>query len=254
MIRPSLLPAGVLLVLLVLPVVGLALGTGPTEVAAALALPETQAALRLSAWTSLAALAAVIASGTPLAWWLSRGRGRGRAWVRALVELPVVLPPAVLGVALLETFGRRGMLGGLGLSLPFTSGAVVLAQVLVGAPLFVLTAAAAFRAVDDDVLLVARTLGASRRGAWLSVALPAAAPGLASAAALAWARGVGEFGATLLFAGNLPGRTQTLPLAIYGALERDLAQARALSVLLVLAAIAVLAGVQLSRTGGRRAR
>ena len=171
-------------------------------------------------------------------------------------DMATLLPPAVLGVALLETFGRAGWLGGTlavaGLALPFTTAAVVLAQVLVGAPLFVLTATAAFRAVDDDLLLVARTLGAGPIRAWVRVALPAAAPGLLSAIALAWARALGEFGATLLFAGNLPGRTQTLPLAIYGALERDMEQARAISVCLVLVAVALLVGLRL--LGGARGR
>lgn len=253
MSRWSWVPAALLLALLLLPPAGLVTGTTPAELAAALALPSTRDALWLSLRTSTAALAAVLVLGTPLAWWLSRASGITGRTARVAVELPVVLPPAVLGVALLETFGRQGLLGGaldaVGLALPFTSAAVVLAQVIVGAPLYVLTAAAAFRGVDDDLLLVARTLGASPSRAWVSVALPAAAPGLLAGAALAWARGLGEFGATLLFAGNLPGRTQTLPLAIYGALERDMAQARAISVLLVAVAVVLLVGL---RVAGRR--
>ncbi|MFT4975275.1 MAG: molybdate transport system permease protein [Myxococcota bacterium] len=242
-----------LLILLVLPVAGLIGGSSVQELTAALALPSTQAALSLSLRTTGASLLLTLVLGTPLAWSLSRRRRRWHGVARAAVELPLVLPPAVLGVALLETFGRAGWLGGLlGTSLPFSTAAVVLAQLIVGAPLYVLTAAAAFRAVDDDLLLVARTLGASAGRAWWSIAVPAAAPGLLSGAALAWARALGEFGATLMFAGNLPGRTQTLPLAIYGALERDLAQARAISVLLVIVALAVLLGMRAAGSGRAR--
>ena len=236
------------MLLLLLPLLGIVAGTSPADLVHALGLPSTRAAIGLSLWTTLVALVVIGLLGTPLAWWLSRGRGRGQRSVMAIVELPVVLPPAVLGVALLETFGRQGLLGPalevFGVGLPFTSAGVVLAQVMVGAPLFVLTATAAFRVVDDDHLLVARTLGAGPGRAWMQVAVPMALPGLISAAALAWARALGEFGATLMFAGNLQGRTQTLPLLIYGALEQDLAQARAVSVLLVVVAIVVLLGLR----------
>jgi molybdate transport system permease protein len=161
--------------------------------------------------------------------------------VEAVVDLPIVLPPAVVGIALLETFGRSGLVGpvlvALGIQIPFTTLAVVLAQVVVSAPFYVQAAAAAFRRVDADLLIVARTLGQTQRGAFLRVAVPIALPGLIGGAALAWARALGEFGATLLFAGNLPGTTQTMPLAIYAALESDVRVAVALS--LVLAAVAV---------------
>ena len=154
----------------------------------------------------------------------------------------------MLGVALLQTLGRAGTLGPLlesvGIGLPFSSAAVVVAQVLVGAPLHVLAATAAFDAVDDDLVLVARTLGASPRRAWWTIILPTAAPGLAAGAAMAWARALGEFGATLMFAGNLPGTTQTLPLAIYSAMERDMSEARAVSVLLLGVAVVVLFSVR----------
>jgi molybdate transport system permease protein len=255
---PARLPAAagwLLLLLLVTPVAGLVAGSAPGELAAALALPSTLEALWLSLRTTALALGIALLLGTPLAWSLSRGRGAWRRVALTAVELPVVLPPAVLGVALLETFGRAGWLGPLlaaaGVQLPFSTAAVVLAQLIAAAPLYVLTAAAAFRAVDDDLLLVARTLGAPPARAWLTVAAPAAAPGLISGAALAWARALGEFGATLMFAGSLPGRTRTLPLAIYGALEQDMAQARAISVLLVAVAVAVMFGLRaLGREGG----
>lgn len=256
--RASAAAGAMLLAVLALPVLGLVGGTSPGELGAAIRDPSVQRALGLSLRTTLAALALVLALGTPLAWRLARWRGAGRSLALTLVELPVVLPPAVLGVALLQTFGRAGTLGpalgALGITLPFSTAAVVLAQVLVGAPLYVLAATAAFEAIDDDLLLVARTLGAGPTRAWWTIALPAAAPGLLSGAALAWARALGEFGATLMFAGNLPGRTQTLPLAIYGALERDMAQARATSVLLVGVALALLMGVRTLGGGAARVR
>ncbi len=249
------IPAWTLLLLLLLPVLGLTVGSSPGEVIEALSLPSTRQALWLSVWTTTVALVVMLALGTPLAWWLSRHDNRRTRFALLVVELPVVLPPAVLGVALLETFGRMGLLGpglsAFGISIPFTAAAVVIAQVLVGTPLYVLTATASFQAVEDDQLLVARTLGASPGRAWATVAFPAAAGGLISGAGLAWARALGEFGATLMFAGNLPGSTQTLTLAIYGALERDVAQARAISLLLV--GVAVLLLVTLRLVGTRRA-
>lgn len=252
----SWVPALALLALLALPLTGLIVGTSPSELAEALAMPSTRSALWLSVRTTSCALALMVALGTPLAWRLSRARARVGAAALLAIEVPVVLPPAVLGVAMLETFGREGLLGpalaAVGLSLPFSTHAVVLAQLMVGAPLYVLTATAAFRAVDDDILLVARTLGAGPARAWATVALPAAAPGLLSGAALGWARALGEFGATLMFAGNLEGRTQTLPLAIYGALERDMAQARSISVLLVLIAVGLLVGLRALGAGAWR--
>jgi molybdate transport system permease protein len=154
------------------------------------------------------------------------------------------MPPAVVGVALILAFGRQSVVGAwlrdLGVDLPFSTAAVVVAQVVVSAPFFVLPAAEAFRRVDSDLLLVARTLGASPARTFFRVAIPVALPGILAGAALAWARAVGEFGATLLFAGSLPGRTQTMPLAIYRSLETDLSVARALSLLLGASAIVVL--------------
>ncbi|MCB9689499.1 MAG: molybdate ABC transporter permease subunit [Alphaproteobacteria bacterium] len=246
--RLALLPAALLLALLALPVVGLLGTTSPAEALAALWLPSTGEALWLSLRTTTLAIGLAALLGTPLAWRLSRSRS---PWSRALllvVELPVVLPPAVLGLALLAAYGRQGLLGPLlaaaGWSLPFGTGAVVVAQLVVGAPLYVLTATAAFRAVDEDLLLVARTLGAGPARAFLTVAVPVAAPGLITALGLAWSRALGEFGATLMFAGNLPGRTRTLPLAIYGAMESDLGQARAIAVLLVAVTAALLVGLR----------
>jgi molybdate transport system permease protein len=173
--------------------------------------------------------------------------------LETVVELPVVLPPAVAGVALLLAFGRRGLLGpalgAVGVGVPFTRAAVVLAESFVAAPFYVQAAVAAFRRLDPDLVLVARTLGASRPRVFFTVAIPVSWPALAGGAALSWARALGEFGATLMFAGNLSGRTQTLPLAIYTALESDLRTAQSLSIVLVAVAFALLVGI---RAGARR--
>jgi molybdate transport system permease protein len=206
--------------------------------------PLVAPALWLSAWTSALSLVIVVCCGAPLAWLFARSRA---SWVRVLetcVELPIVVPPAVVGIALLQAFGRRGLFGSslesLGVTLPFTSAAVIVAQVVVSAPFFVQTAAAGFRRVDEDMLLVARTLGATPERAFFRVAVPVALPSVIGGAALCWARSLGEFGATLLFAGNFPGRTQTLPLAIYAALESDVGVARAIALILGAVAFATL--------------
>lgn len=230
-----------LLVLLVLPIVALALSASPSEIAAGVRHPLFAPALWLSLRTTVASLAIVVLTGTPLAWWLASTRSPRVRLIELLVDLPIVIPPAVVGVALLQTYGRKGLLGPaldtFGIAIPFTVAAVVMAQVVVSAPFYVQSAANAFRKVDRDLLIVARTLGASPTVAFVRVAVPVALPGLLGGAALAWARSLGEFGATLLFAGNLPGTTQTMPIAIYTALESDVRAALAIS--LVLAAIAV---------------
>ncbi|HEV8551521.1 MAG TPA: ABC transporter permease subunit, partial [Polyangiaceae bacterium] len=160
----------------------------------------------------------------------------------------IVLPPAVAGLGLLLAFGREGIVGrhfaALGVGVPFTSAAVVLAQVFVSAPFFIEAAISAFRAIEPDLFVIARSLGATPLTVLFRVALPLAVPGLVSGAALSWARALGEFGATLMFAGSLSGRTQTLPLAIYAALETDLRAARALSLVLVAVAFVLLVGLQ----------
>jgi molybdate transport system permease protein len=222
----------------------LALASSPADLAQAMGDPLFLPALLLSARTTLVSLLLVVMMGIPLAWWLGRSTSRLARVVEVLVDLPIVVPPAVVGIALLQTFGRRGVFGGMlgaaGIQVPFTTTAVVLAQLVVSAPFFVQAAAAAFRAVDEDLLIVARTLGQSPTGAFLRVALPMALPGVVVGAALAWARALGEFGATLLFAGNLPGTTQTMPLAIYMALESDVRVALALALVLALTALVLL--------------
>jgi molybdate transport system permease protein len=234
------LAAIALLGLLVLPVAALVISSSPGDLRAGLRHPLFLPALWLSARTTLVSLFVVVAAGTPLAWWLARHPGRAGRAVELMVDLPIVMPPAVVGVALLQTFGRSGLLGpllaSLDLQIPFTTLAVILAQIVVSAPFYVQSAASAFRRVDPELLIVARTLGQNPAGAFLRVAVPIATPGLVAGAALAWARSIGEFGATLLFAGSLPGRTQTMPLAILTALESDVRAALALA--LVLAGIA----------------
>lgn len=237
--RPSigLLLAGVLLGALLLPLGALLVSTSGIDLRAGLADPRLGPALALSLRTTACSLGIVVVTGMPLAWWLATETSRWARTVGILVDVPIVIPPAVVGVALLQTFGRRGLLGPglaeLGLVIPFTEAAVVLAQVVVSAPFFVQAATTAFRKVEPELLAVARTLGASPWQAFVRIAIPIAGPGLLAGASLAWARALGEFGATLLFAGNLPGRTQTMPLAIYAALESDLRVAVVFSLVLV---------------------
>ncbi len=222
--------------LLVIPLVALTGASSLADLSFGLRHPLFVAALWTSARTTVVSLTIVIVTGTPLAWWMAARSSRGARVVESLVDLPIVVPPAVIGIALLETFGRNGLFGpvlaSLNLQVAFTSTAVVLAQVVVSAPFYIQAAAAAFRRVDEDLLIVARTLGQSSAGAFVRVALPMALPGIAVGAALSWARGLGEFGATLLFAGNLAGSTQTMPLAIYTALESDVRVAVALALVL----------------------
>lgn len=242
------LAAGALLLLLVLPVGALLVGGAAGDLATAARDPAVAPAVWLTLRTSLTALALIVVSGTPLAWWLATSRGSLPQVVGALVDLPVVVPPAVLGVGLLLALGPQAPLGAalasVGLALPFTEPAVVVAQVVVAAPFYIQAAASAFRRVDPDLLIVAHTLGASPPEAFLRVALPLAAPGLVAGASLAWARAVGEFGATLLFAGNLPGVTQTLPLAVLSAMEGRLEVALALSLVLLGLGFVALLGVR----------
>lgn len=243
--RALLASLGALLALfLVLPIAALFVTGTPTDLVRGLSHPLVWPALRLSLLTTTVTLGIVVTLGTPLAWLLCHAKGRSGRAIETLLELPIVIPPAVAGVALLLAFGRRGLLGPLlepaGAAIAFTSVAVVMAELLVSAPFFVQAATSAFRRIDPHLLTVARTFGASPLSVFLRVAVPLAAPGLVAGAAMSFARALGEFGATLMFAGNLEGRTQTLPLAIYTALETDLRAAQALSLVLVLVAFALL--------------
>jgi molybdate transport system permease protein len=214
-------------------------------------------ALRVSLRTSVVAVALIVAVGTPAAYVLATRRFAGRSAVLTVLELPLVLPPAVAGIALFAAFGRFGVLGGalraFGVELPFTQVAVVMALAFVAAPFYVRQAVAAFASVDASVLAAARTLGAGPGETFLRVAVPVAGPGLSAGAALAWARALGEFGATIMFAGSLQGRTQTLPLAIYvqftsGGVDTALAMAA----LLVAVSGGLLLAVRLLLRPGRR--
>ena len=206
-------------------------------------------ALLLSLLTTAASLALAVALGMPLAFALARRRFRGATLVEALVDLPIVLPPAVAGLALLLLLGRRGWLGeplaGLGIGLPFTTVAVVLAQTFVAAPFFVRAARTGFAGVDRDLEDAARVDGATEAGVIRHVTLPLAASALGAGLVMTWARALGEFGATIMFAGNVAGRTQTLPLVVYGEFQGgDLDASIAAAAILVLAALGVLVAVR----------
>lgn len=229
---------------LLLPLVALLLRTAPRAALMAMAEPAARHAVLLSLQTSLTSTLLALLLGTPLAWLLARRRFRGRAALDALVDLPMVLPPAVAGIALLMAFGRRGLMGpsltALGLEIVFTPTAVVLAQLFVAAPFYIRAATSAFSVSSIDLEEAAMLDGASRATVFRLITVPLAATALAGGAVMTWARALGEFGATIIFAGNLPGRTQTMPLAIYLGFEMDLTVALALSTLLLAVAFGVM--------------
>jgi molybdate transport system permease protein len=244
--------ASVALLFLALPVVVLvarALGGGAViEAAGQRALLD---ALALSLATTAVSLVITVIFGTPLAWLLARRPPRARSLVDAIVDLPIVLPPSVAGLALLLAFGRRGALGdplaALGVSLPFTTVAVVLAQVFVSAPFYVRSARAGFRAVRRDEEDAARVDGAGEWAVFREVTLPLASASVGAGLALSWARALGEFGATIMFAGNIGGRTETLPLFVYSEFQGSIDASVAAATILVLAALGVLVAVRLGR-------
>jgi len=210
----------------------------------------TREAFRVTAETSAAALAAMLIVGTPVAYRLATTRFRGKTLLVTLFELPLVLPPAVAGLGLFAAFGRTGLLGdqldALGIQIPFTAAAVVMAMTFVAGPLYLRQAQASFAAVDRDLLAAARTLGAGPWKRFFQVAIPLAGPGLGAGAALAWARAVGEFGATIMFAGSLEGVTQTAPIATYLQFEQgDFGTALALGATLIALSAIVLVAVKL---------
>jgi molybdate transport system permease protein len=234
--------------LFLLPLVALVWRTPWPHVWTELTSEEAVAALRLSLLCSVSATAVSVLLGVPLAWIQARLPFPGRSLLRALTTLPVVLPPVVGGVALLLAFGRQGMLGrwlaALGVQLPFTTAGAILAETFVAMPFFVLTAESGFRAADVRLEEAARTLGASRWTVFWRVTLPAVRPALGAGAVLCWARALGEFGATITFAGNFPGRTQTLPLAVYLALQSRPEAGIALSLVLLALSLAVLVALR----------
>ena len=232
------------LAFLVFPVVAIFVDVGPAELIASLDDPSAVDALWLSLRTSLAAVAIIVVFGTPAAWLLATRSFRGREVVTTLVELPLVLPPAVAGIGLLAAVGPSGLLAPLGISFTLSTAAVVVALTFVAAPFYLRQAQAAFAAVDRSWLDASRTLGAGEARTLARVAIPAALPGLSAGLALAWGRALGEFGATLMFAGSFQGVTQTVPLAIYERFATDFTGALGLSAVLVCVSGALLLAVK----------
>jgi molybdate transport system permease protein len=242
--------ATVALLFLALPVVAIFTRVPPGRLVHLLSDPVVRDALVVSLKSTAIAEALILLFGTPLAYLLATRRFHGRALLITVVELPLVLPPAVAGIGLFAAFGRSGLFGStldvLGLQIPFTLTAVVLAITLVASPLYVRTAIAAFETVDRDLVAASRTLGAGPARTFFRVAFPLAGGGLAAGAALAFARALGEFGATIMFAGSLRGVTQTLPLAIYEQFAVGFDTAIAMGALLVVVSLALLLTLKLS--------
>jgi molybdate transport system permease protein len=238
------------LVFLGLPIVALFANTSPARLASSLGDSASLDALRLSLETSAAALAVIVVVGTPAAWLLATREFRGKAAVTTLLELPLVLPPAAAGIALLAALGPHGIAGGLlddaHIRLVLTTAGVVVAMTFVASPFYVRQAQAAFAALDPRLLEASRTLGAGEARTLARVALPLARPSLLAGAALAWGRALGEFGATLMFAGSLRGVTQTAPLALYERFSTDFPSALALAAVLLAVSAGLLMAVKLA--------
>ncbi|MBL8061965.1 MAG: molybdate ABC transporter permease subunit [Anaerolineales bacterium] len=239
-----LLPSLILLAFFALPLVALMYRSiAPDFLVNALSRQAFQA-LKLSLITSSITTLVAVILGTPLAYLLARWKFKHKAWLELILDLPIVLPPSVAGLALLIAFGRRGMFGSLlselGIGIPFTTAAVIMAQVFVAAPLFVRSARIGFSHVDKQLEESAYVEGATQWQLFYEVMIPIAIRALASGAILTWTRALGEFGATILFAGNLEGVTQTMPIAIYIGFERNLGVAMALSVVLILVSVILL--------------
>ncbi len=231
------LPGLFLIGLLGLPILALILRAANKSFLANASSPAALSALRLSLMTSVISVAAAVAFGTPLAYMLARWKFRFKNGLELLIDIPVILPPSAAGLALLIAFGREGLIGGvlgrINITLPFTTAAVVIAQMFVAAPLYVRAARIGFAEIDVQLEEAAHVEGANQWQLFHEVMFPLAGRALISGAVLAWTRALGEFGATILFAGNLEGVTQTMPLAIYLGFERSLGVAIALSVMLV---------------------
>jgi molybdate transport system permease protein len=242
---PLLVPAGIGVLFLVLPLLGLLIRAPWPHLLRQLSEPGVWTALRLSLISASLATVISLVLGVPLAWVLARTRLRGRSVLRALVTVPLVLPPVVGGVALFLVLGRQGIIGhwlfrATGFTVPFTTLAVVIAETFVAMPFLVISVEGALRAADARFEDAAATLGADRWTTFRRVTLPLVMPGVAAGAVLCWARALGEFGATITFAGNFPGTTQTMPLAVYLALQSDPEAAIALSLVLLVVSVATL--------------
>ena len=244
-----LVPATIGAAFVILPLLGLIVRSPWSDAVTALTAPETVDALKLSLLASLSATAVALVLGVPLAWICARLEFPGRDLLRALTTLPMVLPPVVGGIALLLAFGRRGLFGSwldsiFGITLPFTTTGVVMAETFVAMPFLILTVEAGLRSMDRRYEEAARALGASRWRVFTRVTLPLIAPSLLAGSVLCWARALGEFGATITFAGNFPGVTQTMPLAVYLLLETNQEASFILSLVLLLISLAVLVGLR----------
>lgn len=244
-----LLPSLVGLAFLVLPVVGLLVRTPWRQLAGELSTSDTWTALRLSLECATGATVASLLFGVPLAWLLARTELPGRGLARSLVMVPLVLPPVVGGMALLLVFGRAGILGAyldrwFGVTLPFTTPGVIMAETFVAMPFLVVSVETALRTLDPDIEEAAATSGADGWQIFRHITLPNLLPAIGAGAVLAWARALGEFGATITFAGNFPGTTQTMPLAVYLAFQEDPQSAIVLSVVLLAVSITVLAALR----------
>ena len=246
---PLLAPALIAVAFLVLPLVGLLVRAPWSHLASALSGSAATQALLLSVWTASVTTAISLVIGVPLAWVLARSSFPGQRLLRALVTLPLVLPPVVGGVALLLAFSRVGLLGRyldewFGLTIPFTPLAVVLAETFVAMPFLIITVEGALRSADQGFEEAAATLGARRMTVFRRITVPMVAPSLGAGAVLCWARALGEFGATITFAGSFPGQTETMPIAVYYALETDPAAAIALSIVLLVVSVVVLVSLR----------
>ena len=246
---PLLVPALIAILFLLLPLAGLLIRAPWGRLGAALTGTDATQALTLSLWTATVSTAISIVIGVPLAWVLARSSFPGQRLLRALVTLPLVLPPVVGGVALLLAFSRTGVVGRyldswFGLTIPFSPLAVVMAETFVAMPFLIITVEGAFRSADQGFEEAAATLGAKRMTVFRRITVPMIAPSLGAGAVLCWARALGEFGATITFAGSFPGQTETMPIAVYYALENDPDAAIALSLVLLLVSVAVLVSLR----------
>src|SRR3954447_24858756 len=246
---PLAIPAAIGALFLLVPLLGLLVRAPWSGLPRILSDSDALTALRLSLVSATAATGISIVLGVPLAWALARVRVRGISALRALVTLPLVLPPVVGGVALLLALGRRGLIGQhldrwFGITLPFTAPGVIVAETFVAMPFLVIAVEGAFRGADRGLEEAAATLGASRLTVFRRITLPLISPSLVAGAVLCWARALGEFGATITFAGNFPGVTQTMPLKVYLALESDPQAAIALSLVLLAVSVLVLAALR----------
>jgi molybdate transport system permease protein len=240
-----LVPALIAILFLLLPLAGLLIRAPWGRLGAALSGSDATQALTLSLWTATVSTAVSMVIGVPLAWVLARTSFPGQRLLRALVTLPLVLPPVVGGVALLLAFSRTGIVGRyldswFGLTIPFSPLAVVMAETFVAMPFLIITVEGAFRSADQGFEEAAATLGARRMTVFRRITVPMIAPSLGAGAVLCWARALGEFGATITFAGSFPGQTETMPIAVYYALENDPDAAIALSLVLLVVSVAVL--------------